>query len=1025
MRQKYPDLDPAIEYLDAKRFPDNDHLMQAKDYLSNKYRDRNIDLIYVMDNPALEMVLSNNGEFLKDVPVVFAGINGFEPEMLLPRSKITGITENMEIAGTLEVALALHPNCKDVLAVHDYTVTGKAFRHEMEDILSRFEGRAKVSFTPPATMGELVEQVKSLSPNTLVFLLGFNTDREGRTFPPAEVMRLLASNTSLPMYGVHELRLGLGIVGGFLLGGKEHGRKAGELGLRVLAGENPAGIPVSLKSTARPMFDFLQLARLEIPSSVLPEGSTIINIPESPLDKHKGLILGTIGIIAALVLMVISLGATIYRRRAAENALRVSEVRYRRLHESLMDAFVCVDLDGRIKDCNEAYRKMLGYDSEEIVQFTYMDITPEKWHSMEAEITERQILTRGYSEIYEKEYRRKDGLVFPVELRAFTLTDDMGVPFGMGAIIRDITERAKQNREIKLINRLYSVLSRVNQAVVRATSPGTFLEQACREVVEGGGFLFSWIGRLDPNTCAVFPAASWGGVQQYLKDLNVYADERPEGLGPTGTCIRERKPIVFNDFLHDPSTVRWHQMAESLGIAAAAAFPIERDGVIWGSLTICSDEVDRFGEQDIKLLERVAGDIGFALNNMDKESRRKQAEEERRKLEERLQRAEKMEALGTLAGGVAHDLNNILGIVVGYSEMLLYDLDDPSPHRSRAMAIHKGGQRAALIIQDLLTLARRGVPNREILNLNKILTECQRSPEFEQLIALHPHVRIQSDFEPDLLNISGSSVHLEKSFMNLVLNAAEAMADGGSITIKTRNQYLDKPVLGYDEVKRGDYVVLSVTDEGEGISPTDYKHIFEPFYTRKVMGRSGTGLGLAVVWGTVKDHFGYINVASELGRGTTFTLYFPISRGEETIEQNSIEISDYIGNGESILVVDDEKEQRELAVAMLGKMNYKACSVPGGGEAVEYLKKSKVDLVILDMIMDPGLDGLDTYIKISEIHPRQKAIIVSGFAETDRIRKAQALGAGPYVKKPYLLEKLGLAVREELDRMDGPATPEK
>ncbi len=395
---------------------------------------------------------------------------------------------------------------------------------------------------------------------------------------------------------------------------------------------------------------------------------------------------------------------------------------------------------------------------------------------------------------------------------------------------------------------------------------------------------------------------------------------------------------------------------------------------------------------------------------------RKRAEEERRTLEERLQRAEKMEALGTMAGGVAHDLNNVLGIVVGYSELLFGEVDESSAVSSYVKEIQKGGERAAAIVQDLLTLTRRGVPGRKVLNLNNIIMDCQKSPEFAKVFSYHPNVRIKTDFEADLLNVSGSSVHLGKSFMNLVSNAAEAMINGGTLTIETRNQYLDKPISGYDDIREGDYVLLSVSDTGEGIATADLKRIFEPFYTKKVMGRSGSGLGLAVVWGTVKDHHGYINVASEEGKGTAFTLYFPVTRAELSPEEVAVSASEYMGNGESILVVDDVKEQRNLATTMLARLNYRVSSVSSGEEAVAYVKKHTVDLVVLDMIMDPGMDGLDAYMKILETHPHQRAIIVSGFSETERVTKAQVLGAGAYVKKPYVLEKLGLAVKKELDR---------
>ncbi|MDQ5986141.1 MAG: Sensor kinase CckA [Syntrophus sp. SKADARSKE-3] len=394
----------------------------------------------------------------------------------------------------------------------------------------------------------------------------------------------------------------------------------------------------------------------------------------------------------------------------------------------------------------------------------------------------------------------------------------------------------------------------------------------------------------------------------------------------------------------------------------------------------------------------------------------KQAEEEKRSLQSRLQRAEKMEALGTLAGGVAHDLNNVLGIVVGYSEMILDEIDEANPLRADVMKIMEGGHRSAAIVQDLLTLARRGVQTRKVFSLNTTIMDCQKTPEYEKMSSLNPKVHIKTELETDLLNIMGSPVHISKTIMNLVSNALESMNYGGMLTIATNNQSLDKPVHGYDTINVGDYVVLSITDTGEGISESDIKHIFEPFYTKKVMGRSGTGLGLAVVWGTVKDHNGYIDVQSEVGKGTTFTLYFPVTREEIAEEKTAIPLSEYIGDNESILMIDDIKEQRELAAKMLGKLNYKVKTVSSGEEAVEYLRSEKVDLIVLDMIMDPGMDGLDTYKAILEIHPKQKAIIVSGFSETERVQEAKKLGAGDYIRKPYIQEKLGMAVRQELDR---------
>jgi len=395
---------------------------------------------------------------------------------------------------------------------------------------------------------------------------------------------------------------------------------------------------------------------------------------------------------------------------------------------------------------------------------------------------------------------------------------------------------------------------------------------------------------------------------------------------------------------------------------------------------------------------------------------RNRAEEEQKKLEAQLQRAQKMEAIGTLAGGVAHDLNNILAGLVSYPELLLLEIPQDSPLRNPILTIQKSGEKSAAVVQDLLTLARGELAVTEMVNLNDIISEYLKSAEHEMLKSFHPNVQFKTELERELLNILGSPAHLSKTVMNLVSNATEAMPYGGEIFISTENRYIDSPIRGYAHIEEGDYVILTVSDTGVGISKKDRERIFEPFYTKKVMGGSGTGLGMAVVWGTVKDHKGYIDFKSTEGKGTTFTLYFPVTRKELAKDKPLLAIEDYMGKGESILVVDDVAEQREIASRMLKRLGYSVISVSSGEEAVDYLKDNSADLVMLDMIMDPGIDGLETYKRILEFHPNQKAIIVSGFSETKRVKDAQRLGAGVYVKKPYLLEKIGLAIRGELDK---------
>jgi PAS domain S-box-containing protein len=394
----------------------------------------------------------------------------------------------------------------------------------------------------------------------------------------------------------------------------------------------------------------------------------------------------------------------------------------------------------------------------------------------------------------------------------------------------------------------------------------------------------------------------------------------------------------------------------------------------------------------------------------------KKAEKKRKQLETRIQRAEKMEAIATLAGGVAHDLNNILSGIVGYPDLILMQLPDQSPLREPVRSMQDSGKKAAAIVQDLLTLARRGVMSAEILNLNQVVTDFLASPECIKMLSDHPGVAITHSLQPDLFNVKGSMAHLSKTVMNLLTNAAEAMPDGGEIRIETLNQAIDGTMQGFDAIPQGEYCVLVIADNGIGISETDKEKIFEPFYTKKKMGRSGTGLGMAVVWGTVKDHGGFVQLESAVNEGTTIKLFFPATHADQLAEHAAPELAGLRGRGEEILVVDDVQEQRDLAESMLTHMGYRVKTVASGEAAVDYITHCACDLVLLDMIMDPGIDGLATYREILKQRPGQKAVIMSGYSATDRVKALLKLGADTYIKKPFTLEQLGICIRETLDK---------
>jgi PAS domain S-box-containing protein len=649
-------------------------------------------------------------------------------------------------------------------------------------------------------------------------------------------------------------------------------------------------------------------------------------------------------------------------RKRVEEALRESEKWYRLLADNVRDVIWIRDMAMRLTYISPSILELQDYTVKEAMAKTPEEIwLPDSLklvgevlaEELEIENQEEKDLSR--SRTLEIEVKCKDGSTLWTEAKVSFLRDQNGDPTGIIGVTRDISERKRAELALIESEERY-------RSLVENTIYGFFIHE-----IPSGRFLF-----LNQRACELYGYTMQEGLELAVWDA-----------------------LSSKDHEHIKKRVQARVEGKELGPDIQTYTAVRKDGSTF-RLEVSSSLIIFQGRPAVHGIVR---DVT-----------------EQEHLEQQLIQSQRMEAIGTLAGGVAHDLNNILSGIVSYPELILMDLSEGSPLRKPILTIQKSGEKAAIIVQDLLTLARRGVSITDVVNLNNIISEQLKSPECEKLISFHPDVHTKTNLEKDLLNIKGSSTHLSKSVMNILSNAAEAMPGGGTILVSTENLYLDRPIKGYDHVESGEYVTVTFSDTGIGIPEEDAERIFEPFYTKKVMGRSGTGLGMAVVWGTVKDHKGYIDIQSTVGKGTTFTLYFPVTREEVGKDESLLPIADYMGKGESILVVDDVEEQRDIATGMLRKLGYSITSVSSGEEAVEYLKTNSADLIVLDMIMEPGINGRETYERIINLNPNQKAIIASGFSETDDVKAAQKLGAGQYIKKPYTLEKIGIAVRDELKK---------
>lgn len=390
---------------------------------------------------------------------------------------------------------------------------------------------------------------------------------------------------------------------------------------------------------------------------------------------------------------------------------------------------------------------------------------------------------------------------------------------------------------------------------------------------------------------------------------------------------------------------------------------------------------------------------------------------ENRQAAEELGRAKRLETAGRLAGQIAHDFNNLLGPLVAYPEILQAKF----PAEGRAHEMLSDMQSAALQIaeinQELLTLSRRGHYNTEPLDLNALVRSAVRTVE------IPPTVAVDLKASPGDLKIRGGSAQLMRVLVNLIRNSIEAMDDVGRLTIVTENIYLDEPLHNYATVSRGEYARVAITDTGCGIPSEALEHIFEPFFTtKKADKKRGTGLGLAVVHSVIEDHEGYIDVTSTPGVGTTFMLYFPLFRGELASSKTTDTIRE--GHGELVVVVDDDPLQRRIAQTALERIGYEVVVLESGEDAVRYLKHNPADIVLLDMVMG-GIDGAETLRQIREIHPRQTALILTGYSTSARVQAALALGECGVLAKPIQVSTLTSAIYQALTHGRSAGTPRR
>jgi signal transduction histidine kinase/ActR/RegA family two-component response regulator len=576
-----------------------------------------------------------------------------------------------------------------------------------------------------------------------------------------------------------------------------------------------------------------------------------------------------------------------------------------------------------------------------------------------------------------------------------------------------VRQQLESTEQIGFLNRLLRTISEVNELMVREKNRKRLLEETCRSIVEHAGFTMAWVGEIEPPF-RVKPVAWAGAVEGYLDGIDVRYDDSPEGCGPTGTSIRERGVSAVEDVASAPAMVPWREKALARGYRSVAAVPLIQADRVLGALTVYSSEPGILRGEVLSLIQKLASDLAFALDVIERGERHLETERALSASEEQLRQAQKMEAIGRLAGGVAHDFNNLLMAISGYAELALSARTEET-RRERIEEIATAAERAAALTRQLLAFSRKQVLQPRVFNLNAIVADIEKM--LRRLIG--ENIELVTRLAPALHNVRADQGQMEQVLVNLAVNARDAMLHGGRMVIETANVDLHQgDAAPAGTPGPGPYVMLTVEDTGEGMAPDTLDRLFEPFFTTKASGK-GTGLGLSTVYGIVAQSGGTITVESAVGAGSTFRVYLPAATMDEEAMEKAAQPSVPRAGGESLLVVEDNPAVRNFVIEALRGAGYEVTDADSAERALQLLaaRNAAFDLLLTDVIL-PKMDGHDLARQAKAQRPTLRVLYMSGYVDNPRLREAALHEGIDLIEKPFTSAAIAARVRAVLDRTE-------
>jgi PAS domain S-box-containing protein len=689
--------------------------------------------------------------------------------------------------------------------------------------------------------------------------------------------------------------------------------------------------------------------------------------------------------------------------KRADEALRESEERYAALFRGAAEGILVADLEARrFTFANPAICQMLGYSEEEMKRLGVQDIHPAE--SLEHVLTEFHAQARGEKLLSPGlPCRRKDGSVIYADVNASSMTID-GRFCNVG-FFTDVTERKRAEEKIVHLNRILRAVRDVNQLIVRERDRQRLIEDTCRLLVEGRGYRSAMIVLAD--AAGVPRAWAESGLGDAFQPL---AESLRRGVMPPCCPLAQQHEGVYH--VTDRAAVcSLCPIGAKLASSDPSCIQLRHGGTTYGYLAVSVDRMLGTDAEEDSLLCEVAGDVAFALHGMERAEAMTLVEEDRDRAENELRQSQKMEAVGRLAGGVAHDFNNILTVINASCSFLEEGLHASEPLLEDIRTISEASQSAARLTRQLLAFSRRQVLEPRPLDLNVLVGESEKM--LNRLIG--EDIRIRVEPAPALGFALADPGQLEQVIVNLAVNARDAMPDGGTLTITTANVELDEVFVSlHAGSSAGPFVRLVVSDTGVGMDAETLARVFEPFFTTKGVGK-GTGLGLSTVYGIVKQSGGFIAVDSAPGRGSTFGIYLPRVEPAGQPWQPPSEAGSSRGRGETILLVEDNNQLRAAATRTLKKMGYRVFAASGLDEARRIAAtEGPIHLLLTDVVM-PGGSGRDVSTAVAAAHPAAKVLYMSGFTDEAIVHRGVLDPGTAFLHKPFTQDSLGRKVREVLD----------